>query len=146
LNIYIIREVIKKIRSVHVSLVIPNETLEASFLANIIERNCLLLNHRLVATPGCISFILTKVEDTQGDLDTFKEFMEVLREEREGDAIGEAINTLLGARIYMFENIQPQMEAGVALKAQIVAENRFFQTDEKPDNLLSESYADIISG
>jgi hypothetical protein len=68
LNIYIIREVIKKIRSVHVSLVISNETLEANFLVNIIERNCLLLNHRLVETPGCISFILTKIEDKEKDL------------------------------------------------------------------------------
>lgn len=32
------------------------------------------------------------------------------------------------------------------MKRRIVSENRFFQTDEKPDNLLSESYADIIAG
>lgn len=137
MNIYIIREVIKKIRSVHVSLVIPNETLEASFLASIIERNCLLLNERLVATPGCISFILTKVEEKERDLATFREFMEVLKEERGNDSLGEAINTLLGARIYLFENTNPRVESGVALKSQIVAENGFFQTDEKPDNLLS---------
>jgi hypothetical protein len=32
------------------------------------------------------------------------------------------------------------------MKSQIVAENRFFETDYVPENLLSESYADIISG
>lgn len=55
----------------HVSLVISSETLEANYLESIIERNCLLLNGRLVATPACISFILTKVEDPQNELATF---------------------------------------------------------------------------
>jgi hypothetical protein len=79
LNIYIIREVIKKIRSVHASLVVPYETLDAEYLASTIERNCLLLNSRLVSTPGCISFILTKVEDRDSDLNAFKDFMELLK-------------------------------------------------------------------
>jgi hypothetical protein len=56
------------------------------------------------------------------------------------------MRNIINAKIYMFENTDPQIEAGVALKAQIVAENSFFQTGEKPENLLSESYADIISG
>lgn len=40
LNIYIIREVIKKIRSVHVSIVVSNEFFEANDLLEIINRNC----------------------------------------------------------------------------------------------------------
>ena len=63
----------------HVSLVIPFETLEAEHLASTIERNCLLLNNQLVSTPGCISFILTKIEDRDGDLNTFKDFIELLK-------------------------------------------------------------------
>ncbi len=56
------------------------------------------------------------------------------------------MSTLQNAKVYIFENTDPKVELGVAMKSQIVAENRFFQTDQKPDNLLSESYADIIAG
>lgn len=113
---------------------------------DIIQRNCLLLNNRIVSTPGCISFILTKIEDKESDLESFKFFLEELKNETDNEQLSEAVKTIINANIYMFENVEPKIEDGIALKAQIIAQNSFFQTDEKPDNLLSESFAGIISG
>jgi hypothetical protein len=39
---------------------------------SIIERNCLLLNEKLLCTPNCLSFILTKIEEEE-ELETFQE-------------------------------------------------------------------------
>ena len=64
LNIYIILSVIRRIKSLHVSFVIPFESLEGEALRQALENSCLLLSSEFLRTERSFSFILTKIEDS----------------------------------------------------------------------------------
>lgn len=61
LNIYIIQETIRKIKNVHVSMVIPLENLQGEALITALNNTCELLGTQLIKADRCVSFILTKI-------------------------------------------------------------------------------------
>jgi hypothetical protein len=118
-----VREVIRKIRNVHISLVVSNETREANELIAILERYIALLNPGLLLAPNSLSFMLTKA-DTLEDLEVLEESLQAIAEEK--DESSEVLRMMISSNKYFFLNDEPIVEEGVQLRKKMVKENRFF--------------------